>query len=291
MTRFFVFGSINIDYVFSLDHNPKMGETMHASSFQLFFGGKGANQALAISKLGGESYLIGDIGEDEQGNHIMDYLNQYGVNTEAVTIHQDSHTGLASIYVQGKNNQIVLASGANELSNHKDVAIIMDQYARKGDMLILQFEKKSDDIVFVAKFAKQKGLKVVCNPSPMNVDLLHDIKDYIDFLILNEIEYEMLTKSTYHGVNESLFDQLIITLGSEGSHAFIKGSRYIQNAIPTKVIDTTGAGDTFLGGFVAHLGRTGDYQESLKFAAHAAAIKVSRWGAQEGIPSLDEIAI
>lgn len=291
MIKSFVFGSINMDIVFSLSHVPQMGETMKASSYQLFFGGKGANQALAISKLGGSSFLIGDIGEDETGKNIIKHLNLHGVNTQGVSVHQDKNTGLACIYVIDGHNQIVIAHGANEHCNHKHFMDFINDNAMPGDYFIVQFEKSEQDIIAAVNYAKQKGLTVICNPSPMNVKLLYDIQKGVDWLIVNHVEYEMMTQTNYQGKNETSFEQLIITLGDQGSHAFIKGVFYKQEALKTIVVDTTGAGDTFLGGFFAEYARNQDVASALRFASIASAIKVSRWGAQEGIPDVDEVMV
>lgn len=289
MLKSFVYGSINIDYVFSLSHVPQIGETMKASSFQSFFGGKGANQALAISKLGGHSFLLGDIGDDERGALIIKHLNHYNVNTEGVSVHQGKHTGLACVYVMNGHNQIVIARGANEHFDQNHFVKIMDHHAQKDDFFIFQFEKSEQDITFAVTYAKQKGLKVICNPSPMNVTLLNDLHKDIDWLIVNQVEYEMMTQSKYQGKNETSYEQMIITLGDQGSHAYIKGKCYRQKAYKSHVVDTTGAGDTFLGGFFADYGKSHDVSSALRFASIASAIKVSRWGAQEGIPRVDEV--
>lgn len=289
MLKSFVFGSINMDFVFALSHIPQIGETMKDSSFQPFFGGKGANQALAISKLGGNSYLIGDIGDDEQGKLIIKYLNNHRVNTKGVSIHRGQYTGLASIYVMNGHNQIVIASGANEQFDQKHFVKFIDTHAQNGDLFIVQFEKSEEAITFAVKYAKQKGLKVICNPSPMNVKLLNDLHDDIDWLIVNQVEYEMMTQSQYIGKNQTSYEQMIITLGEKGSQAFIKGKYYQQDAFKTHVVDTTGAGDTFLGGFFAEYGKSLDVSSALRFASIASAIKVTRMGAQEGIPNFDEV--
>jgi ribokinase len=289
MNNSFVFGSINMDYVFSIPHVPQMGETMKASSFQPFFGGKGANQALAISKLGGNSFLIGDIGDDEQGKLIINHLNDHGVNTEGISIHLGQYTGLASIYVMNGHNQIVISSGANAHFDQKHFVEFMDHHAQKGDFFIVQFEKSEEAITFAVKYAKQKGLIVVCNPSPMNLKLLNNLQNDIDFLIVNQVEYEMMTLSKYQGKNETSYEKIIITLGEKGSQAFFKDKFYQQEAIKVHVVDTTGAGDTFLGGFFAEYGKTNDVSSALRFASVASAIKVTRMGAQEGIPNLDEV--
>jgi ribokinase len=289
MIKSFIFGSINMDYVFALPYRPQIGETVKATSFQHLYGGKGANQALAISRLGGFPFLIGDVGDDEQGKQMIHSLNQQGVNTEGVSIHQGQNTGLACIYIHDRSNQIVVASGANQLFNQHHFIKILEKYARPKDILIVQFEKSEEDIAFAVHYAKKKEMIVFCNPSPMNVDLLKTIQNDVDYLIINQVEYEMLTHTTYSGKNESSFQNVIITLGEKGSHAYMNGVNYFQQAVPAFVVDTTGAGDTFLGAFVAQYGITSDVQFSLSFATKAASLKVSRWGAQDGIPFLDEV--
>ena len=285
----FVFGSINLDYVFHLPKFPFPGETLHSEDFHLHYGGKAANQALAIAKLGGHSFLLGDIGTDQQGKEMIDNLKSYGVNIEGVSLHPNAHTGMAIIYVSNKNNQIVLHSGANDCFNVSHFINTLDLHASKSDCFITQFEKASQAIEQAVKEAKARQMFIVCNPSPMNVELLQRIKSDIDILVLNEVEYLQITNKPYKGKNESKFPNLIITLGEQGSHAHINGEHVYQPIVPTDVVDTTGAGDTFLGGFIARYMKTDDLAQSLRFASKAASLKVSRRGAQAGIPRLTEI--
>lgn len=285
----FVFGSINLDYVFHLPTFPSPGETLHSEDFHLHYGGKAANQALAIAKLGGRSFLLGDIGTDQQGKEMIDNLKNNGVNIDGVSLHPNTHTGMAIIYVSNKNNQIVLHSGANDCFNMSHFVNTLDLHAKKGDCFITQFEKASQAIEHAVKEAKFRQMFIVCNPSPMNLELLQRIKSDIDILVLNEVEYHQITNTPYKGTNESMFPNIIITLGSQGSHAHINGEHVYQPIFPTEVVDTTGAGDTFLGAFIARYMNIFDLTQSLRFASKAASLKVSRSGAQAGIPRLAEI--
>ena len=298
MKNIFVYGSLNVDYTLALPKRIRRGETLKATKLVKSCGGKGANQAYAAAKLGAHVYMLGDVGKDSEGRLILKKLNEICVNTEGVMVHDDASTGLAMITLFDQNNEIIIYPGANAKAHHRRIKQVLDRYAHQGDYFVIQFEKNHEDIETAVHFAKLKGLTIVCNPSPMDVDLLMKIRHVIDLVIVNETEYEDITKKTFDHIHclENLselqligFKDIIITCGKDGSVGYVDGYSYFNQAMKVDVLDTTGAGDTFLGAFLCGVSQGLNDQDALLLATKAAGIAVTRYGAQESMPSLEEI--
>ncbi|MBS5937876.1 ribokinase [Clostridium sp.] len=286
------FGSLNIDYVYSVNDFVQKGETISSDKLNVFSGGKGLNQSLALSKAGVEVYHAGAIGED--GLLLEKLLRDNGVNTKFLRILSDVRTGNAIIQKNNEgDNCIILYGGSNKAISKEMVDDALENF-EKGDWLLLQNE--ISEIPYIVEKAYEKGMKIVLNPSPMN-DRIFDINlNYIHCFILNEVEAEALTEKSDD--KEVLLKKLqekfphaeiILTLGEDGS-LYVKNNEVIeQKAYKVNVVDTTAAGDTFTGYYLAERLNGKIVKDSLDTAAKAAAIAVSRNGAAPSIPQKDEV--
>lgn len=290
-----VFGSLNIDYVYSVDHIVEKGETLSSRSLAALPGGKGLNQAVALSKAGLDTYMAGLIGED--GAFLRRTLEDNQVDTSCVRT-LDETTGHAIIQVDAKGaNSIVLYGGTNRMVTEKFVDEVLAGF-EEGDLILLQNEINMLDVII--EKARAKGLVTALNPSPMNGVIEALNLNLIDVLIMNEIEGAQITgiasddpegilkklRTAYPGTD------VMLTLGKKGS-VYLgrdKSEMISQEAIDVlPVIDTTGAGDTFTGFFLAGYMDGEDTQAVMRRASTASGIAVGREGAAISIPALDEV--
>jgi ribokinase len=260
MNKIFVMGSLNMDLSISSDVFPKEGETLIGYNFITNPGGKGANQAVAASKLGAKVIMLGAVGNDFYGKELIKNLAKNKIKTKYVkTI--DGSTGVAVIVVNKGQNRIILDSGVNFKYDFEDYKNILKKEAKTGDYFITQLETKIENVVKGINFAKQLGLITIFNPAPA-YELPLDIYKSIDYLICNETEAFILTDISPDNEQNILkimekfinlgVKNVIITLGKNGSVYFDKGIQYIP-AIDVKVVDTTGAGDTYIGAVAVEL--------------------------------------
>jgi len=288
-----VYGSLNIDLVFSVDHIAIPGETISSSSLIKGAGGKGANQAAALAKAGMETWMAGKIGRD--GAFLLELLESYGVHTEKV-VQYEGPSGQALIQVEksGQNSIILFAGGNSKVSREEIEQCLL--FFGKGDLVILQNEISNTD--FIMKMAKSRGMKVVLNPSPWNEMAENLPLELADTLFVNEIEGAGLAKMGPEISAEDILDRLcsyfpkteiILTAGINGAYYGLNKSRARGEIVSVPVVDTTGAGDSFSGYFLTARERGYSVQDSLNAACKAAAITVSRKGAMESIPFKDEV--
>ena len=289
-----VFGSLNIDLIFSVDHTVLPGETIGSSGLEKSAGGKGANQAAALAKAGMETAMAGKIGQD--GIFLLELLSSYGVDTSRVVIDKEGATGQALIQLDKKGqNAIVLYPGGNHRITGEEADRALADCG-KGDIIVLQNEiLLTADIM---KKARSRGLRVCLNPSPYDGNAERLPLDLADLLFVNEIEGAALaslgSETPVPEILESLVrrfpaSEIILTAGREGAYYGYKETREKGNILDLPVADTTGAGDTFTGYYIA--ARAGDYsvRDALGCACKAASIAVSRKGAMASIPLKDEI--
>lgn len=283
-------GSLNIDYVYNVDHFVRAGETLSSQNMTVFPGGKGLNQSVALSKAGGQVLHGAVIGEN--GGLLLDALKDAGVDTARIRESKES-CGHAIIQVD-KNGQncILLFAGANR-SLTRDYIEAFLQDAEKNDILLLQNETNGLEIAF--EIAHQKQLQIAFNPSPYHEDIKKLPLSYVSWWFCNEIEGAALFGSeSPKEIAENflrLYPQsnLILTLGQEGS-MFISAEGCLKQPIyPVKAVDTTAAGDTFTGYFLAALTRGLNVASAMELAAKASSVTVSRLGASSSIPLLEEI--
>ncbi|CAN6672370.1 ribokinase [Trichomonascus vanleenenianus] len=303
-----IFGSLNYDLVTSAERMPQPGETIGASNFETHHGGKGANQALAVRRLSSQAVsveMIGAVGNDTFGNELLASMTKEGIDTSRVKVSKTERTGIASIFVDPKGeNCIMVYPGAN--GTHTVEELNLDTF-KGSDLLILQNEIPLPVVYKSLELAKKAGIKTMYNPSPVYADAPLDVFKNVDYLVVNSTEAQVLSKAAPIGSEDYSPEQalsalkplqktlgcnsIVITLGGSGS-VYLDGEEtgHVPAGKPERIVDTTGAGDTFLGAIAGQLiGSNKPLGEALAFASKASAIAVSRHGAAEGIPYLREI--
>lgn len=297
MSGILVIGSLNMDMTFYADHFPEVGQTIASRAFMMAPGGKGANQALAASRLGGQVYMAGCVGEDLYADALVDTLNTDGVDTALVRRVASVNTGLACITVCGGANMIMVDAGANARLMPEDIDR-MENVFSEVDFVILQFEIPMPTVEHAAKTARRHGCTVIVNPAPYQ-PISPELLKNIDFLIPNETEAKALlgwdeisprnAADALNALRAMGVKQPMITLGDKGA-AYWDGSQcVVQACCPAKAVDTTAAGDTFIGALVSRLSAGESLTQAVDFAQHASAICVTRKGAHSSIPALREV--
>ncbi|MBW5389648.1 ribokinase [Brachyspira hampsonii] len=282
--KILIIGSINKDLVITAPRFPKEGETILGSNFYTGNGGKGANQACAIAKLGGCVSILGAVGDDDFGKDLFYALESNNVNTDNLIIKKNVSTGIAVITVTdyGANN-IIVAQGANALITKYD---IKEELISLYDIIVLQLEIPLEIAEYSAYIANKLGKTVVLNPSPA-VKLNKNFLSYIDILIPNETEIDIIGGADYAfkcGVKN-----IILTLGANGCDLINKEGIKHFDAYQVDVSDTTAAGDSFLGGVVRMMADDKTIEEAISFAMKVSNITVTRKGAIDSIPTYDEV--
>lgn len=282
--KIFVVGSINTDLVISTPYMPKLGETLIGDEFFSAHGGKGANQAVAASRLGGEVIMCGCVGDDTFGYDALTSLENDGINTKYIRKNKGVSTGTAIIVVENGDNRIILSKGANACLTPKDVDDTL-QEAKQGDIYLTQLENPIDVIGYGLKKAKEKGLFVVLNPAPANKEIIPYL-EYCDLITPNESETELL------GGEEFLLTKtkvILKTLGDEGFKIIHQKGEEKFPCMKIIPVDTTAAGDTLCGGLVAQLANGERLEDAALFGSKAASIACTRKGAQPSIPTYKEV--
>lgn len=285
------FGSLNIDYTYRLDHIVVPGETISSKSLEVFPGGKGLNQSVALAKAGVEVYHAGMIGKD--GVFLKYFCEENGVYTEFIK-EIDRRTGNAIIQVSDDGqNSIILFPGANR-ENTKEYVDIVLKHFESGDVLLLQNEINYVD--YLIETGSQKGMKVVLNPSPFDSQLEKCDLSKVDIFLMNEVEGSQITGETNpHSIlmkMRTLYPSAttVLTLGEEGSVYCSSEELYKQEAVKVEVVDTTAAGDTFTGYFLCGMVEGQQVQKTLQMAAHASALAVGKKGASVSIPRREAVS-
>lgn len=284
------FGSCNIDYVYSLDHIVGIGETETTYKLETFPGGKGLNQSIAVAKAGVKICHAGCVGCDS--NMLIDILSENGIDISYLSkTHEKTGHAIIQVSSEGENS-IFLYPGSNEMITKNYIDLVLENFGR-DDIILLQNEISNVD--YIVEKAYQKQMCIILNPSPFNEKL-----DKIDFnklayIILNEVEAKAISgcdipeESLTYIKNKYPNLKVMLTLGSNGCIYTDSLCEFYQPAFKVNTVDTTAAGDTFTGYFVAELSRGTDYQKILKIASAASAIAVSRKGAAPSIPDKCEV--
>lgn len=285
MKKVIIVGSLNTDLVINAPYAPVGGETLMGSGFMVNSGGKGANQACAVAKLGGDAYMCGCVGNDTFGGELIDNLKNAGVNTDYIRRVEGTPSGVAVIVVTNGENRIIIDSGANGHLSQGDIDRVLES-AEEGDIYLTQLENPIDVIGYGLKKAKEKGLLTVLNPAPANCDILK-YAQYVDIITPNETESEIL------GGKDALFgygiETIITTLGSRGFEIATQGGAKIYPCIKIDPVDTTAAGDTACGGLCTKLAKGESLENAMRYGSLAASIACTRKGAQMSIPTEQEV--
>lgn len=298
MKKIIVIGSSNVDMVVRTSHLPAPGETILGGEFFMNQGGKGANQAVAIKRLGGNLIFMAKLGNDVLGRQPVGYFKKEGIDTRYIALDEDSASGVALISVDDHaENSIVVASGANMLLNEQDVDKMLEEMC-EGDILLMQLEIPLQTVEYAARKAFGKGVKVVLNPAPAR-SLPKELFRHLYMVTPNRIEAEMLTgiKIANDADVEKVAEEIcamgvknvIITLGSKGCLIREEGVSYRIDAFKVEPVDTTAAGDTFNGALCVGLSEGIDLKQAAVMASKASSIAVTRMGAQSSIPYREEL--
>lgn len=283
-------GSMNLDHVYTVDHIVEPGETQSSTQLQLFLGGKGMNQSVALAKAGVEVYQGGMIGED--GSVFLDACQEYGIHADYIRT-VDARTGHAIIQIdKNAQNCILLYGGANQALTEAYVDEVISQF-NSGDILLLQNEVNL--LPYIVDRGYAQGMKIVLNPSPFDDKLKAVDMTKISLFLLNEIEgYQLTGCREPDAIIDSIRERfphaaVVLTLGSDGAVYADQSCKHFQPIFPIKAVDTTAAGDTFTGYFIAGLAQGMEIPDILRMSAKASSIAVSRAGAVPSIPYRNEV--
>jgi ribokinase len=293
-----VAGSINMDVVATASRHPRLGETVAGSAVRYFPGGKGANQAVAAAKLGAPTTLIGRLGTDAYGKELRTFLAAQGVDLSFVQDTSDAHTGTAVITLANADNTIVVVPGANALVSATDVTA---PALAKGDIAVSQFEIPLPAIGAFFTQARAAGATTILNPAPA-IEFSRKLLDLVDILILNETELGFLTRTELHDTEDHARfieaarslpigrDKIVcVTLGQRGVLALVHDEPLIVAGRAVEAVDTTGAGDCFVGAVAAQLAGGKSIGDAIAYANAAASICVQRMGAAPSMPTEEEV--
>ncbi|MCA1065222.1 ribokinase [Rossellomorea aquimaris] len=284
-----VLGSINMDLVTVTKKDPSLGETVMGERFSTVPGGKGANQAIAAAKLGADVQMIGRVGTDLFGEEYIQHFHKQGISTANVEPVTDEKTGIAAITVYEGDNKIIVVPGANHHLT-PDVVMAHKDDILQSDWLLLQLEIPLESVGKALEIAHEGGVRVILNPAPFT-GIPKEWIGMTTYITPNEYEASELMK-LYEGDEETsalLREKLVMTKGPEGVVIF-EGDQEVN--IPTlkvEAVDTTGAGDTFNGALAVGLTEGKTLKEACEFAAKAAALSVTKFGAQAGMPERKEL--
>lgn len=293
MSKVFVLGSLNMDFIISVDKIPKLGQTIQGNDFKSSPGGKGSNQAVSLAKQGVDTYMIGSVGNDLLGQEIKLSLKQYGVHCEFLSTVETQESGIALIVVENNDNRIMTSAGANAIHDSDKIKGFINDCTSKNDILLAQLEIPLDIIEQAFVEAKANGVKTFLNAAPIK-PLPETILEKTDFLIVNESEGESLLDKEidFNHIEQSLIGlknlgpkEVILTLGAKGSYYINDQSTYHMPAFFVEdVIDTTGAGDAYIGCLVSGLIDGKDVLDAMKLASACGAITVQKKGVHHAIP-------
>jgi ribokinase len=298
MGRVFVAGSINMDVVAMADRHPRIGETVAGNAVSYFPGGKGANQAVAAAKLGAPTTLIGRLGNDAFGDQLKMFLAAQGLDLTFLQETADAHTGTAIITVADADNTIVVVPGANASVTPADVEAPL---LAGSDIAVSQFEIPLPAVSAFFKRARAARATTILNPAPA-IEVDAELLDLVDILILNESELGVLAKTELHdGDDPARLIQaarslqtgpgkiICATLGKRGALALVHGETLVIAGRAVRAVDTTGAGDCFVGAVAAQLAGGKSIRDALVYANVAASICVQRMGAAPSMPTAAEV--
>jgi len=295
MANILVVGSLNADLVVRTPRFPQPGETISGDDLQVIPGGKGANQAVAAARLGSNVSMLGCVGKDNFGEFLLDNLTSNNVDSNLVQ-RDDSSTGTAIIVVDANGqNSIVLSAGANDKVSATDV-----EHASSLDfnLLLLQLEIPTPTVLSAARLAKNKNATVILNPAPAK-ELPDELISLADYIIPNETELSLLTGLEVHSVvsieyaAQQLLEHgaknVLVTMGSNGALIVNRELSKQVNTYQVNVVDTTAAGDAFIGGFATKLLDSASLLDAVRYACACGALATTKFGAQPSLPNKEEV--
>lgn len=285
-----VVGSINVDQTVVADRIPLKGETLFGKNINYIPGGKGANQAVAMAKLGAEVEMYGCVGDDEYGQQMINNLQKHKIKTNNIKVIKGVPTGIAIITLGDNDNTIVVIKGANDKVDREYIDSIKSELL-KNDMVVLQHEIPLDTVHYIVNICAENKIPTVLNPAPA-ANVPSDIVDKVTYLTPNEHEVGLI-----FGKDKSLEEllkkypkKLIVTLGSDGVTTALNDKEILKVPVrKTTVVDTTGAGDTLNGAFSVRVCMGDDIGSALKYANIAASLSIEKLGAQSGMPTNKEV--
>lgn len=299
MHKVIVFGSLNMDLSIACERIPQAGETLTGGGFVVNAGGKGANQAVAAARLGAQVHMVGAVGADAFGDQLLAGLAHAGVDCGRIARLDDCTTGVAVIVRAAGDNRIVLDPGANHALSASDVSLALDALAEPGDVFLAQLECDVPATLAALADAHARGLYTIFNPAPA-LEVPRDTWENVDLVCLNETECEIVTgvfpadeESAVHAM-ELLASwgptTVALTLGSKGSLVLHAGELIASVPPAADVQDTTGAGDTYIGALAQGAAVGAPLVETVERATRASALACTQVGAQQAIPTADEVA-
>lgn len=300
MNKVTVVGSINLDHMVRTPRMPQGGETIHVHEVFSAGGGKGANQAVAIQRLGSETHFIGAVGNDDEGKMMLELLGEEGMDLSTIRILEDTVTGQAFVIVDdASENRILVYGGANMALTPEHIEESAS-LIESSQFVVSQFEVDLACIEKAFRIARNAGVKTVLNPAPAKKEVPSQLLDLTDIVIPNETEAELLTgikveteadmRACAEAFHNHGVETVIITLGSRGAYFHTKEKEGIVPAFKVDAKDTTAAGDTFIGAFMSCLQPdASNLEEAIQFGNRASSIAVQRYGAQPSIPFKEEL--
>ena len=294
-SKIVVIGSLNMDLVVEASRAPKRGETVLGETIHFIPGGKGANQAVGLARLGAETIMIGAVGSDSFGEELLQALQKDGINTSGVKIHSSTATGVASILLAAGDNSIVVVPGANALCLPETLDRCEESIAG-ADLVVLQLEIPLPTVEYAVALSKKHGKPVLLNPAPAQ-PLSAELLSKVDYLTPNRTELSTLTglpeESWAQGIEKILqagVSCCVTTLGAEGAAFKEQGGSLTQvPGYEVPVVDTTGAGDAFNAGLALAFAQKQSVPAAVAFAVKVSALAVTKFGAQGGMPGLPDI--
>ena len=292
-------GSLNMDIVIETPHMPKGGETISGRNVTLIPGGKGANQAYAVGKLGGDITMIGAVGRDSSGDALLENLKSVNVNVSGIRRMEEGVTGQAYITVDDHGeNSIILIAGTNGLVTKELIDDHMD-VLRECDIVIMQLEIPLDVVEYVKEFAVEEGKTVIVDPAPAISNIPDHFWKGIDYIKPNETELAILTglkmetrEELVQGARMMIgkgVKNVIVTLGGDGCLFVTNETEEFFQSHKVKAVDTTAAGDSFTAAFALALSQGKEYKEAIELGQKVSSIVVTRKGAQTSIPTMGEV--
>lgn len=293
-----IIGSLNYDIILKQKRLPKIGETFVADSITMCGGGKGANQAVQLSKLGGKAFMAGCVGNDKFGEELLSNLQKHNVNTDNVKLSEKNNTGMGIVNVFDDGKLIAtITRGANYDITNSDIDKIKNEII-SAQIIILQMEIPIEVIEYVINLASKHDVYIILNAAPA-CDIKEEVLSKVNCLVVNETEASFYLNKEINDVKSSIEnceelygkikDLLIITLGENGSLLYDGKEKLHIKARKAEVTETTGAGDSFIGAFAYKLLNDSSYQEAAEFASLVSSITVTKIGAQDSMPTYEEV--